>query len=120
MFVAPGLKELSQGPFNKKENAFVVIMASAAANSALGTEILAVQRLASITYRVDKIHWYIRKGYTTISRPIPLLQFSCSSLLNCLGTSYYGDYFWRIAHEVIRYGIGGMMRSMHVSQSVVK
>lgn len=32
-------------PFNKKENAFVVIMASAAANSALGTEVLAVQRL---------------------------------------------------------------------------
>jgi hypothetical protein len=34
-----------KGPFNKKENAFIVIMASAAANSALGTEILAVQRL---------------------------------------------------------------------------
>ena len=34
-----------KGPFNKKENAFVVIMASAAANSALGTEVLAVQRL---------------------------------------------------------------------------
>lgn len=34
-----------QGPFNKKENAFVIIMASAAANSALGTEVLAVQRL---------------------------------------------------------------------------
>ncbi|KAG1808294.1 OPT oligopeptide transporter protein-domain-containing protein [Suillus subaureus] len=33
------------GPFNKKENAFVVIMASASANSALGTEVLAVQRL---------------------------------------------------------------------------
>ncbi|KAJ7364210.1 OPT oligopeptide transporter protein-domain-containing protein [Mycena albidolilacea] len=32
-------------PFNKKENAFVVIMASAAANSALATEVLAVQRL---------------------------------------------------------------------------
>ena len=32
-------------PFNKKENAFIVIMASAAANSALGTEVLAVQRL---------------------------------------------------------------------------
>ena len=31
--------------FNKKENAFIVIMASAAANSALGTEVLAVQRL---------------------------------------------------------------------------
>ena len=28
-----------------KENAFIVIMASAAANSALGTEVLAVQRL---------------------------------------------------------------------------
>lgn len=35
----------SKHPFNKKENAFVVIMASAAANSALGTEVLAVQRL---------------------------------------------------------------------------
>jgi OPT oligopeptide transporter protein len=36
---------LYQFPFNKKENAFIVIMASAAANSALGTEVLAVQRL---------------------------------------------------------------------------
>ncbi|OAX30997.1 OPT-domain-containing protein, partial [Rhizopogon vinicolor AM-OR11-026] len=35
---------LNPGPFNKKENAFVVIMASASANSALGTEVLAVQR----------------------------------------------------------------------------
>lgn len=34
-----------QHPFNKKENAFIVIMSSAAANSALGTEVLAVQRL---------------------------------------------------------------------------
>lgn len=34
-----------QHPFNKKENAYIVIMASAAANSALGTEVLAVQRL---------------------------------------------------------------------------
>ncbi|KAJ7261713.1 OPT oligopeptide transporter protein-domain-containing protein [Mycena haematopus] len=34
-----------QHPFNKKENAFIVIMASAAANSALATEVLAVQRL---------------------------------------------------------------------------
>jgi len=34
-----------QHPFNKKENAFIVIMASAAANAALGTEVLAVQRL---------------------------------------------------------------------------
>ncbi|KII92275.1 hypothetical protein PLICRDRAFT_50693 [Plicaturopsis crispa FD-325 SS-3] len=36
---------LNPGPFNKKENAFAVIMASAASNSALGTEVLAVQRL---------------------------------------------------------------------------
>ncbi|EIW85092.1 OPT oligopeptide transporter [Coniophora puteana RWD-64-598 SS2] len=36
---------LNPGPFNKKENAFVIIMASAAANSALATEVLAVQRL---------------------------------------------------------------------------
>lgn len=36
---------LNPGPFNKKENAFIVIMASAAASSALGTEVLAVQRL---------------------------------------------------------------------------
>ncbi|KAH8992871.1 OPT oligopeptide transporter [Lactarius hatsudake] len=36
---------LNPGPFNKKENAFVVVMASAAANAALGTEVLAVQRL---------------------------------------------------------------------------
>jgi OPT family small oligopeptide transporter len=36
---------LNPHPFNKKENAFIVIMASAAANSALGTEVLAVQRL---------------------------------------------------------------------------
>ena len=39
--IYPGPKH----PFNKKENAFIVIMASAAANSALGTEVLAVQRL---------------------------------------------------------------------------
>jgi OPT family small oligopeptide transporter len=36
---------LNPHPFNKKENAFIVIMSSAAANSALGTEVLAVQRL---------------------------------------------------------------------------
>ncbi|KAJ6513070.1 OPT oligopeptide transporter protein-domain-containing protein [Mycena sanguinolenta] len=36
---------LNPHPFNKKENAFIVIMAGAAANSALGTEVLAVQRL---------------------------------------------------------------------------
>ncbi|KAG2750656.1 OPT-domain-containing protein [Suillus brevipes Sb2] len=35
---------LNPGPFNKKENAFIVIMSSAAANSALATEVLAVQR----------------------------------------------------------------------------
>ena len=39
------LHVVKKGPFNKKENAFIVIMASAAANSALGTEVLAVQRL---------------------------------------------------------------------------
>ncbi|KIK55154.1 hypothetical protein GYMLUDRAFT_76698 [Collybiopsis luxurians FD-317 M1] len=38
-------KWLNPHPFNKKENAFIVIMASAAATSALGTEVLAVQRL---------------------------------------------------------------------------
>ncbi|KAG6865789.1 hypothetical protein C0991_011781 [Blastosporella zonata] len=36
---------LNPHPFNKKENAFIVIMSSAAATSALGTEVLAVQRL---------------------------------------------------------------------------
>ncbi|KAF8169760.1 OPT oligopeptide transporter protein-domain-containing protein [Pholiota molesta] len=36
---------LNPHPFNKKENAFIVIMSSAAANAALGTEVLAVQRL---------------------------------------------------------------------------
>ncbi|KAF8271942.1 OPT oligopeptide transporter protein-domain-containing protein [Lactarius quietus] len=36
---------LNPGTFNKKENAFIIVMASAAANSALGTEVLAVQRL---------------------------------------------------------------------------
>ncbi|KNZ81750.1 hypothetical protein J132_10028 [Termitomyces sp. J132] len=36
---------MAQHPFNKKENAFIVIMSSAAATSALGTEVLAVQRL---------------------------------------------------------------------------
>ncbi|GLB40284.1 putative oligopeptide transporter [Lyophyllum shimeji] len=41
---------LNPHPFNKKENAFLVIMASAAANSALGTEVLAVQRLF---YNID-------------------------------------------------------------------
>ncbi|VDC00489.1 unnamed protein product [Peniophora sp. CBMAI 1063] len=47
-FVIPSrgvFRYLNPGPFNKKENAFIVIMASAAANSALGTEVLAVQRL---------------------------------------------------------------------------
>ncbi|TFK74138.1 OPT superfamily oligopeptide transporter [Pluteus cervinus] len=39
------LRHLNPHPWNKKENAFAVIMASAAANSALGTEVLAVQRL---------------------------------------------------------------------------
>lgn len=39
------LRFLNPHPFNKKENAFIVIMASAAANSALATEVLAVQRL---------------------------------------------------------------------------
>ncbi|KAG1858091.1 OPT oligopeptide transporter protein-domain-containing protein [Suillus subluteus] len=39
------MRYMNPGPFNKKENAFVVIMASASANSALGTEVLAVQRL---------------------------------------------------------------------------
>ncbi|KAG1905875.1 OPT oligopeptide transporter protein-domain-containing protein [Suillus fuscotomentosus] len=39
------LRYLNPGPFNKKENAFIIIMASAAANSALATEVLAVQRL---------------------------------------------------------------------------
>ncbi|KZV86717.1 OPT superfamily oligopeptide transporter [Exidia glandulosa HHB12029] len=36
---------LNPGPFNKKELAFILIMSSAAATSALGTETLAVQRL---------------------------------------------------------------------------
>ncbi|KAG2138199.1 OPT oligopeptide transporter protein-domain-containing protein [Suillus cothurnatus] len=39
------LRYLNPGPFNKKENAFVVIMASASANTALGADVLAVQRL---------------------------------------------------------------------------
>ncbi|KAF7312525.1 OPT oligopeptide transporter [Mycena indigotica] len=39
------LRYLNPHPWNKKENAMVVIMASAAANSALATEVLAVQRL---------------------------------------------------------------------------
>ncbi|KAG1877966.1 OPT oligopeptide transporter protein-domain-containing protein [Suillus subalutaceus] len=39
------LRYLNPGPFNKKENAFIIIMCSAAANSALATEVLAVQRL---------------------------------------------------------------------------
>ncbi|KAG6916052.1 hypothetical protein DXG01_008625 [Tephrocybe rancida] len=41
---------LNPHPFNKKENAFIVIMSSAAATSALGTEVLAVQRLF---YKID-------------------------------------------------------------------
>ncbi|KAG6376474.1 OPT oligopeptide transporter protein-domain-containing protein [Boletus reticuloceps] len=36
---------LNPHPFNRKENAFIIIMASAAAHSALATEVLAVQRL---------------------------------------------------------------------------
>jgi len=39
------LHYLNPGPFNKKELAFILIMASAAATSALATETLAVQRL---------------------------------------------------------------------------
>ncbi|KIM40535.1 hypothetical protein M413DRAFT_72764 [Hebeloma cylindrosporum] len=39
------LRYLNPHPFNKKENAFIVIMSSAAGNAALGTEVLAVQRL---------------------------------------------------------------------------
>ncbi|KAG1827149.1 OPT oligopeptide transporter protein-domain-containing protein [Suillus subaureus] len=39
------LRYLNPGPFNKKENVFIIIMCSAAANSALATEVLAVQRL---------------------------------------------------------------------------
>ncbi|KAG2083003.1 OPT oligopeptide transporter protein-domain-containing protein [Suillus cothurnatus] len=39
------LRYLNPGPFNKKENAFVMIMASASANTALGVDVLAVQRL---------------------------------------------------------------------------
>ncbi|KAG2144821.1 OPT oligopeptide transporter protein-domain-containing protein [Suillus cothurnatus] len=39
------LRYLNPGPFNKKENAFIIIMCSAAANSAMATEVLAVQRL---------------------------------------------------------------------------
>ncbi|KAG2138157.1 OPT oligopeptide transporter protein-domain-containing protein [Suillus cothurnatus] len=39
------LRYLNPGPFNKKENAFIVIMASASANTALGADVLAVQRL---------------------------------------------------------------------------
>ncbi|KAG2091234.1 OPT oligopeptide transporter protein-domain-containing protein [Suillus cothurnatus] len=36
---------LNPGPFNKKENAFIVIIASTSANTALGADVLAVQRL---------------------------------------------------------------------------
>ncbi|KAG2099571.1 OPT oligopeptide transporter protein-domain-containing protein [Suillus discolor] len=39
------LRYLNPGPFNKKENVFIIIMSSAAANSALATEVLAVQCL---------------------------------------------------------------------------
>ncbi|KAG6329472.1 hypothetical protein ID866_9617 [Astraeus odoratus] len=39
------LRYLNPHPFNKKENAFIVIMASAASNAAAATEVLAVQRL---------------------------------------------------------------------------
>jgi hypothetical protein len=46
-------KHPSQGPFNKKENAFIVIMASASATSALGTEVLAVQRSVKLLILID-------------------------------------------------------------------
>ncbi|KAG6370857.1 hypothetical protein JVT61DRAFT_10878 [Boletus reticuloceps] len=36
---------VGQHPFNKKECAFVIIMAGAAANASLATEVLAVRRL---------------------------------------------------------------------------
>ncbi|KAE9405207.1 OPT superfamily oligopeptide transporter [Gymnopus androsaceus JB14] len=45
MLIPRRLTWLNPHPYNKKENAFIVIMASAAATSALGTEVLAVQRL---------------------------------------------------------------------------
>ncbi|OJA09369.1 hypothetical protein AZE42_08545 [Rhizopogon vesiculosus] len=61
---------LNPGPFNKKENAFVVIMASASANSALGTEVLAVQRSASIVHNIKEVADEFDKGFTIISRPI--------------------------------------------------
>ncbi|KAG6331947.1 hypothetical protein ID866_7144 [Astraeus odoratus] len=39
------LRYLNPHPFNKKENAFIIIMASAASTAALATEVLAVQQL---------------------------------------------------------------------------
>jgi hypothetical protein len=39
------LTPLVQHPFNKKEIAFIIIMANSAAHSTLATEVLAVQRL---------------------------------------------------------------------------
>jgi len=56
MFFAAFFNQTLQGPFNKKENAFIVIMASASATSALGTEVLAVQRSASITHHIDEFY----------------------------------------------------------------
>ncbi|OJA20503.1 hypothetical protein AZE42_11975 [Rhizopogon vesiculosus] len=84
---------LNPGPFNKKETTFVVIMASAAANSALGTEVLAVQRL-----------YY---NMTPNPGASILLLFSSQLLGQELPLSHVAH-----AHVTLRYGIGGMMRSI--------
>lgn len=80
-------KYLSQGPFNKKENAFIVIMASASANSALGTEVLAVQRSVTITH-IDGIYLSLLKivlQHHAQSRcfDFPALLFSTSWVREC-------------------------------------
>jgi hypothetical protein len=108
MSVSRSLKSLLQGPFNKKENAFVVIMASASANSALGTEVLAVQRSAGITSHINILLISLTKAVLqhhaqSCCLHVPALLFSTTWVRNT-------PLFLVGSYKVFRYGIGGMMR----------
>ncbi|KAI0298904.1 OPT oligopeptide transporter protein-domain-containing protein [Russula brevipes] len=58
---------LNPGPFNKKENAFIVIMANAAANAAMATEIFSVQILF---YKINPGCQLLGYGIGGLMRPI--------------------------------------------------
>jgi len=62
------LRYLNPGPFNKKENAFIIIMASASAKSALGTEVLAVQRVPTLLFSTSWLwNWWYDEKHPVIS-----------------------------------------------------